>query len=162
DQAEAVSKATEAAEAIKAGDNQKAAELYREACAAQPENALLEYRLAMVLENLGDADGERAALAQAIKANPNFAQAQYQLGYMDFQAGDNASAEREFRATVEALPENVQAWISLAATLGAESRLEEARAAIGHALQLQPENTAARDLSEKLAVARQQSQGQPY
>jgi cellulose synthase operon protein C len=155
DQAEAVSKATEAAEAIKAGDDRKAADLYRQACAAQPENAPLEYRLAMVLDSLGDADGERAALAQAIKANPRLAQAQYQLGYMDFQAGNNASAEREFRATVEALPDNVQAWISLAATLGAESRVEEARAAIGHALRLQPENPAARALSEKLSDAQQ-------
>jgi cellulose synthase operon protein C len=162
DRAEAVSKATEAAEAIKAGDNRKAADLYREACAAQPENAALDYRLARVLDSMGDAEGERAALLQAIKANPRFAQAQYQLGYMDFQAGNNAAAEREFRATVEALPDNVQAWISLAATLGAESRLDEARAAIAHALQLQPENSAARGLSERLADAQQQNQGQPH
>ena len=153
DQAVAVSKATEAEEAVKSGDNRKAADLYREACSAQPENANLAYRLAMVLDSLGDVDGERAALNQAIKANPHFVQAQYQLGYMDFQAGDNAAAEREFRLTVEALPDNVQAWISLAAALGAESRLEEARAAVDHALKLQPDNAAARGLSEKLAEA---------
>ena len=33
----AVSKAAEAAQAVKAGDNQKAAELYRQACAAEPQ-----------------------------------------------------------------------------------------------------------------------------
>ena len=36
DLAVAVSKATEAAEAVKSGDNSKAADLYRQACAAQP------------------------------------------------------------------------------------------------------------------------------
>lgn len=153
DQAEAISKATEAAEAARSGDNQKAADLYRAACAAQPRNAILAYRLAMVLGNQGDLDGERAALQRAIQANPHFAPAEYQLGYMDFQAGNNAAAEREFRATVDALPDNVQAWISLAATLGAEDRFTEARAAIARALQLQPDNTAARGLSQKLDEA---------
>jgi Flp pilus assembly protein TadD len=153
DQAEAVSKAMEAADAVKSGDNRKAADLYRAACAAQPQNASLAYRLAMVLDNEGDLDGERAALQRALQANPRFAQAQYQLGYMDFQAGNNAAAEREFRATVDALPDNVQAWMSLAATLGAEARFTEARAAIARVRKLQPDNTAARALSQKLAEA---------
>ncbi len=156
DQAEAVSKATEAAEAVKSGDNHRAADLYRAACAAQPQNAILAYRLAMVLGNEGDLDGERAALQRAVQANPRFAQAQYQLGYMDFQAGNNAAAEREFRATVDALPDNVQAWISLAATLGAEAHFTEARAAIARARELQPDNTVARALSQKLAEAQNQ------
>jgi len=151
DQAEAVSKATEAAEAANAGNNRKAADLYREACVAQPQNAVLAYRLAKVLDSLGDRDGERAALQQAVKANPHFGAAQYLLGYMDFQSGNNAAAEREFRATVEALPDNVQAWISLAATLGAESRVAEARSAVAQALKLQPDNAAAQALSQQLA-----------
>lgn len=156
DQAEAVSEATEAAAAVKSGDNQKAADLYRAACAAQPQNAMLSYRLAMVLGDEGDLDGERAALQRAVQVNPRLAQAQYQLGYMDFQAGNNAAAEREFRATVDALPDNVQAWISLAATLGAEAHFPEARAAIARARELQPDNAAARALSQQLAEAQHQ------
>lgn len=156
DQAEAVSNAMEAAQAVKAGDNRKAADLYRAACAAQPRNAVLAYRLAMVLENEGDREGERAALQRGVKANPRFAPAQYQLGYLDFRDGNNAAAEREFRATVDALPDNVQAWISLAATLGAEDHLAQARTAVTRALQLQPGNTAARDLSQKLGEAQKQ------
>ena len=156
DLAVAVSKATEAAEAVKSGDNSKAADLYRQACAALPGNAGLAYRLAMVLDSMGDANGERTALEQAVKANPHFAPAQYRLGYMDFQAGDNAAAEREFRATVEALPDDAEAWISLAATLDRQAHLDEARAAIAQALQLQPDNAAARELSKKLAEAQDQ------
>ena len=156
DLAVAVSKATEAAEAVKSGDNSKAADLYRQACAAQPQNAGLAFRLAMVLDSMGDANGERTALEQAVNANPHFAPAQYRLGYIDFQAGDNAAAEREFRATVEALPDNAQAWISLAATLDREARLDEARAAVARASQLEPDNAAARELSKKLAAVQDQ------
>ena len=149
----AVSKAAEAAQAVKAGDNQKAVELYRQASAAEPKDAGMAYQLAMVLDNLGDRAGERAALEQAIEANPHFVLAQYQLGYMDFQAGDNAGAERQFRLTVEEVPDNTQAWISLAAALGAESRFGDAQQAVGHALKLDPNNAAALDLSRKLAAS---------
>jgi len=155
DLAVAVSKATEAADAIKSGDNSKAADLYRQACAAQPQNAGLAFRLAMALNSLGDLNGERAALEQAVKADPHFVLAQYQLGYMDFQAGEYAAAERQFQLTVEAFPDNAQAWISLAATLRAEMRLDEARAAVDHALKLEPDNAAALALSKKLAEAQQ-------
>lgn len=155
DRALAVSKAAEAAEAEKSGDTQKAAGLLRQACAAEPRDTGLAWQLALVLDTLGDLPGERAALERAIQANPHFALAQYRLGYMDFQAGDNAGAERQFRLTVEELPGNVQAWISLAATLEAESRPVEAREAVDHALRLDPGNAAALSLSRKLAAGRQ-------
>jgi len=154
DHATAVLKATEAAESLKAGDKQKAADLYREACAAEPGDAGLAYRLAMVLDDLGDAAGERAALDAAIKANPRFALAQYQLGYMDFRAGDTAAAEQHFRATVDAVPDNAQAWLSLAATLATEQRIPEAREAVANALKADPSNAGAQDLSRKLAGQR--------
>lgn len=151
DRALAVSKAAEAAEAEKTGDNQKAAGLLQEASAAQPQDAGLAWQLALALDNLGDQAGERTALERTIQDNPHFALAHYRLGYMDFQAGDNAGAERQFRLTVAELPENTQAWISLAATLAAESRSSDARTALAHALRLDPNNTAALSLSRKLA-----------
>ncbi len=150
DHATAVLKSTEAAQSLKAGDKQKAADLYREACVAAPTDAGLAYKLAMVLEGLGDAAGERAALEASIKANPRFALAQYQLGYMDFRAGDNTAAEQHFRATVEVVPDNAQAWLSLAATLATEQRIPEAREAVANALKADPKNAGAQDLSRKL------------
>ena len=141
---------------MKAGDNQKAAELYRQACAVEPQNAGLVYKLALVLDNLGDRTGERAALEQAIQANPHFVPAQYQLGYMDLQAGDNAGAERQFRLTADEAPDNAQAWIGLAVALGAESHFEEARKAAATALRLDPNNTTALNLSRELAAGQNQ------
>ncbi len=155
DRALAVSKAAEAAEAVKAGDNQKAAGFYRQACAADPQNARLAYELALVLDKLGDRTGERAALEQAIQASPHFVPAQYQLGYLDLQAGDNGGAERQFRLTAGEAPDNAQAWIGLAVALGAESRFAEARKAAATALQLDPSDATALNLSRELAAAGQ-------
>ncbi len=155
DRALAVSKAAEAAEARKSGDNRKAAALLQQACAAEPQDAGLAWQLALVQDDLGDTQGERAALQLALRADPHFVLAHYRLGYMDFQAGDTAAAEQQFRITVSGLPQDAQAWISLAATLAAESRLSEAREAVRHALRIDPENAAALSLSRKLAAAPQ-------
>jgi tetratricopeptide (TPR) repeat protein len=153
DQSLAVLKATEAAEAAKAGDNRKAADLYREACAAEPNDAALPFHLALVLRDLGDAAGERAALEQAVAVDKDFFAAQYALGYLEFQSGDNAAAERQFRLTLKAAPRNAQAWLSLAATLAAESRIPEAQQAVANALRLEPSNPGALDLRQRLAAA---------
>ena len=91
-------KSTQAEEAIAAGDKQKAAALYREACAALPSDASLSYRLALVLQDLNDVAGERTALDQAVKANPKYAPAEYQLGYLASRDGDTAAAEKLFRS----------------------------------------------------------------
>jgi len=156
DRYEAMLKASEAGQAAKKGDNRKAADLYREACAVQPNDASLAYRLALVLGELGDLQGERAALEQAVKANPGFTPAQYQLGYLDFQAGDDPAAERQFRITVEALPSNAQAWCSLASTLARQSRFKEAQAAVANALKLEPKNPTALRLNQMLSAAMNQ------
>jgi tetratricopeptide (TPR) repeat protein len=153
DQSLAVLKATEAAEAAKAGDNRKAADLYREACAVEPKDAALSFHLALVLRDMGDVAGEHAALEQAITADPDFFAAQYALGYLEFGAGDVAGAERQFRLTIKAAPRNAQAWLSLAATLGAQSRIPEAQEAVANALRLDPNNAGALDLKSKLATA---------
>ena len=158
DRSLAALKSTEAVQALKAGDIRKAADLYREACAAQPDNAGYAYRLALVLGQLGDIEGERTALEEAIKADANFVFAQYDLGRLDFQAGLYAAAESQFRLTVKAVPGKAEAWIALAATLGAELRLQEARDALANALKLEPSNAAALDLGKKLEAAQDQQE----
>jgi Flp pilus assembly protein TadD len=119
----------------------------------QPQDANLAYRLSVALGELGDTAGQRAALQQAIKADGGFILAHYDLGYMDFRAGDNAAAEEHFRVVVKAAPDNVQAWLSLAATLATQSRIREAQDAVASALKLDPNNAAALDLNKKLAAA---------
>jgi len=96
-------------------------------------------------------DGERAALDQSVKANPAYAPAQYQLGYLASRDGDNPNAEKHFRQAVESAPRFTQAWVALAATLAMESRFPEAKDAVGMALKLEPENAEALDLSKSLS-----------
>jgi tetratricopeptide (TPR) repeat protein len=156
DKSLAILKSTQAEEAVKAGDNRKAADLFREASAALPGNPALANRLAVVLGELGDTAGERTALQQAIEADPEFAPAQYQLGYLETREGDNAAAEQQFRLALKAAPNYIQAWVALAATLGMESRFQEAQDAVANALKIEPDNKAALELSQKLADAQGQ------
>jgi len=156
DKSLAILKSTQAEEAVKAGDNRKAADLFREASAALPDNPALSYRLGVVLGELGDTEGERTALQESIKTDPEFAPAQYQLGYLETREGNNAAAEQQFRLALKAAPNYIQAWIALAATLGTEFRFQEAQDALANALKIEPGNKAALELRQKLADAQGQ------
>ena len=155
DRAVAVLKSTQAEEAFKAGDNPKAAGLYREACAAQPGNVGLAYRLALALHAMGDIAAERATLEQAIQTDPEFSLAQYQLGALEFRNGEVHGAEQQFRLALKSTPSFIQAWVALAACLAVEYRVEEAQDAVAQALRLEPNNASALSLSKKLAAAHQ-------
>jgi tetratricopeptide (TPR) repeat protein len=156
DQTYAAQKSTQAAEAVRTGDKQEAVALYREAITALPDNAGLHYRLAQVLNDLNDTEGERKALEQAVKIDPNFALAQFQLGILDTRNGSTGRAEQQFRLAIGASPGFVQAWIALAATLAAESRIPDALQAVDSALRIAPDNSDALELRKKLAGAQAQ------
>jgi Flp pilus assembly protein TadD len=88
DQSLAVLKATEAAEAAKPETTGRPPISIAKPAQAEPNDAALPYRLALVLRDLGDGPGERtAALEQAIAIDPDLFAAQYALGYLEFQAG---------------------------------------------------------------------------
>jgi tetratricopeptide (TPR) repeat protein len=151
------SKAAEAEVNLTKGDVQKAVQLYSEAFAATPQNALLGYKYAMALDKANNLDAEHDILEKVIAIDPQIALAQNQLGYLDSRRGDNAAAEKHFELAVEAAPGFTQAWISLAATLGMESKFPQARQAIANALRLDPNNTQAQQLSHDLQAAQGQA-----
>jgi tetratricopeptide (TPR) repeat protein len=152
----AASKVAQAAKEADGGNLAKAAALYREAVAALPKDASLAYKLAMVLDRMGDTEEERTTLEQAVQVDPDFALAQNQLGYLESRGGDPASAEEHFRLAVRAAPGYTQAWISLAATLGMESHFSEAQDAVATALKLEPDNAEALQLRKDLIAAQAQ------
>ncbi|MGA8086798.1 MAG: tetratricopeptide repeat protein [Terracidiphilus sp.] len=156
DQSIAAQKSTQAVEAMRAGDKQKAAALYREAIAVLPDNAGLLYRLAGVLNDLEDWKGERSALDQAVNVDPNFALAHYQLAYLDSHEGNLDSAEQHLRLAIQASPGYVQAWVALATTLAMESRFSDAQHALDSALNISPNNTEALELRKKLSDRQEQ------
>ena len=146
-------KMAEADKELADGDPKKAAALYRDAIAVQPENALLSYKLSVALDRAGDTAGEREALQKAVQIDPGMAIAHNQLGYLASSSGDFATAEEQFREAVRAAPGYTDAWISLAATLGMESRYPEAQQAVQRALEIDPHNSNATQLQKDLANA---------
>ena len=139
----ALSKSSQGDSAMAAGDAAKARALYEAALAATPNDAQLNYKLAAALDKLGDLPSERAALDRAIQLNPNLAVAQNQLGFLDSKNGDTSNAEHHFREAVRAAPDFTEAWVNLAATLGLESRFQDAQSAVDNALRLDPKNAQA-------------------
>jgi Flp pilus assembly protein TadD len=138
---------------LAAGNPKKAIESYRDAIAALPDYALLQYKLSFALDKVGDTIGEREALQKAIQIDPTMAIAHRQLGYLAFNEGDFPTAETHFRAAVQAAPTFTDAWVSLAATLATESRHTEANQAVRRALKIDPQNANALELQKELADA---------
>jgi Flp pilus assembly protein TadD len=153
----AATKSAQAEQELSKGNAQKAVELFRDAVDVLPRDAMLNYKLALALDRVGDTDGERAALKKAVEIDPGMAVAQNQLGYLASVSGDLASAEKYFRLAIHAAPGYTQAWISLAATLGMESRFPEAQEAVGIALRLDPKNESALQLRHDLTAGQQQN-----
>jgi tetratricopeptide (TPR) repeat protein len=148
----------EAAEASAQGDQlletgnvSEAVAHYREAIEGQPANANYQYKLAIALNRAGDAAGERHALEEAVKLDPRLPGAQNALGYLMSRDGDANGAVAHFRATVEAAPGWTEAWINLAAELAVTAHFAEARQAVAKALELEPANAQAKELSDQLA-----------
>jgi tetratricopeptide (TPR) repeat protein len=152
----AAQKSTQAAEAARTGDKQRAVSLYREAIAVVPNDAGLLYRLAQVLSDMNNTKDERTVLEQAVTVDPGFAMAQYQLGYLDSLDGDRAGAEQRLRQAIKASPGYVQAWIALATTLAMESRFPDALQAVDSALKIAPDNSEALELRKNLVAAQAQ------
>ena len=149
----AASKSAQADKAIAAGKPEEALALYREALENTPEDALLNFKLAVALDQTGDIATERTVLEKAIQLNPDLAGAQNQLGFLASRSGDSVAAEKHFREAVRAAPGFTEAWVNLAATLGLQSRFSEAQEAVQYALQLEPQNPQALLLKDTLAKA---------
>jgi len=153
DRTQAAGKAEVGDEALKTGDSAQAVALYKEAIESNPNEPLLYYKLSRALDKANDIDGEKAALQRAIQLNPNLAEAQIQMGFLAARAGDTGEAEGYFRAAVKATPSQVVAWINLAATLASEAKWDDAKQALGRALEIDPDNEQARKLGQAISEA---------
>ena len=140
-------------QAMAAGDSAKAASLYKQALEGDPDEPILFYKLSMALDKVNDIDGEKTALQQAIRLNPDLAEAHNQLGYLALRSGDSAQAESDFRSAIHAAPSYAVAWLNLAVTLTGESKWAAAKQALDRTLALDPQNARARQLQQVLSRA---------
>ena len=153
DKVQAAGKAEEGDQAMTAGNAAQAASLYRDALESDPDEPLLYYKLSKALDKTKDTAGEKTALLKAIQLDPNLAEAQNQLGYLAVQDGDAVQAESYFHAALHASPSYMGAWINLAATLASEAKWQDAKQALQHAMEIDPDNADARRLSRAIASA---------
>jgi tetratricopeptide (TPR) repeat protein len=151
--AQAAGKAESGDQSMATGKFAQAAAIYRDALTSDPDEAILHYKLSRALGKMNDVAGETSELQRTIELDPKLAEAQNQMGYLAAHNGDLERAETYFRAATQAEPSYIGAWINLAATLAGEQRWVDARQVVDHALQIDPENAQARQLSQDLSEA---------
>src|SRR5215469_2638008 len=138
------------------GDYTAARSHLQQALALEPDDYNSHYNLGLALVKLDEPRAAKEHLEKAVEIDPDMAIAQNQLGYLDSRGGDVAAAEKHFREAVRAAPAYTEAWINLAATLGMESKFQEAQQAIDSALKLEPKNSEALQLRQDLAASESQ------
>lgn len=80
---------------------------------------------------------------ESVAADPDFAEAHANIGYLLDRRGDFAGAEAAYIKSISLNPNYQEVYLNLGALLAARKRFEEAGAAYGAAVTLNPESAAA-------------------
>lgn len=126
-----------------AGDLKGAAQTYRRALQAAPNDAQLHFNLALALGALGDRQEERHELERALHLQPELAAAHNQLGLLAVQAGDAPEAEKEFQAAISANPKYAEALNNLGVLYSRQGRDSDAIETFRQATQADPDSSEA-------------------
>jgi hypothetical protein len=115
-----------------------------------PANAEAHTRLGHDLWVEGKFADAGSHLAAAIAAKPDFAQAHYELAVLCIATNDLRGAYLELQTVLRLDPENSKAYGNLGYVESLRGRMTEARADLERALQLDPDDSAAREFLEGL------------
>jgi TolB-like protein/DNA-binding winged helix-turn-helix (wHTH) protein/Flp pilus assembly protein TadD len=147
--------------------NKRAVEYYQRATALDPNYALAWSGIALAIGaspiNSDVPPREvsaraREAAEHAVRADPELAEAQTSLGYVDFLLDwDWPAAEAALRRAIALDPSDVRAHITLGHVLSQERRQGEAETAMRRARELEPLNALAHAMSAQVAF-----QGRDY
>jgi tetratricopeptide (TPR) repeat protein len=85
-------------EAIQAGKTEEAARAFREAIAANAQDAMLYLGAGLAAHLQGQENEAQSALQQALRLNPKLTAASLLLGEMAYRAGDLEAAIRTYKA----------------------------------------------------------------
>jgi len=132
-------KVNQANEFFQSGQYQRAADLYRESLAQDPDNARTWYDLALALDHLGKTVEERESLENAIRLDASVARAHNQLGLLDLQAGKLSNAEQELKTAAVLDPGYAEAQGNLGLLYGQQGRNNDAERLFRQATENDPQ-----------------------
>ncbi|MFQ5413094.1 MAG: tetratricopeptide repeat protein, partial [Phycisphaerae bacterium] len=110
----------------------------RAALDLQPESANTHYALAGALFDMRRFAEARHHLDEAVRIDPNLVHAHYDLGALLVEQGEFESGIEHLRVAVKLAPDFADAHYNLGVALAMTGRLAEAKRAIDHAGQLNP------------------------
>lgn len=131
---------------------------YREALAANPNDATLHNRLGVCYHSLGDTGAARREYLRAVGLDARYAEAWNNLGTIYHARREYKKAAKQYRKAIQIRPELTAAHKNLGTVLLAMRKVEQGMAAYSEAYRLDPtafENPATRVEAEGIAPATQ-------
>ncbi len=142
-----------ALQATKSNQLEVAVREFRAAIDIEPDNPAQRVGLARVLYQMGDLEGTRLQLLEAIARDPDHAPANFYLGLLVTESGDDENAKRYYQKTLQTDPEHVDAHLQLAHILMRSNRYLRAAHHYHEVVKRAPQNRVAW-LMEGLALIR--------
>ncbi|MFJ8077263.1 tetratricopeptide repeat protein [Streptomyces sp. NPDC096176] len=127
-----------------------AAESFRQASEADPEDALVFFNLGTALTHLQRFEEAVVALARALEITPHFVQALNTLGTVFLLHGGHQEAARYFQRAIAIDPEYAKAWFNMGQIYEDWQQPDTAREAYQRALDLDPGYQRAQDALARL------------
>ena len=122
--------------------------------AAQDEDPVAAFTQAQDLHEKGDLGGAIKLYEKALKIEPAFPEAQYQMGMAQLALGHKTEAESAFRRAVELRADWTLALTSLGSLLIDTGKPDEAEKMLGKAVEIEPQNAVALSALTELRVNR--------
>ncbi len=126
------------------GDWALAAEAYRRAVAAAPDDLTARQSLASALARAGRPEAALEELAEVLRRDPDNAFAHYNVATLEVARGRTAEALPHFEAALAAAPDFADAHFNLATALEQLGHFAEAEEHYAASLELEPEDRQAR------------------
>ncbi len=133
--------------------NQKAVDEYGLAVRNDPAMAQAYNNLGITLREMGRVDEAANVFQRAIDVFPRYTKVYNNLGALYAETGKTEDAIRVFEDTTRKFPEYANGFKNLAMAYASQKRVREALPAMRRYVELQPSDTAAKEVVRKLEIA---------